>query len=88
MIPLSIWPFRVQLSVILTGLHASRKNTRGLYSRQSTLSLTQYLFIELFSTSKMYEEVFIIAPGEVMSTTTLVMLEGAKGQQVEDTGEV
>lgn len=36
----------------------------------------------------MYEEVFTIAPGEVMSTTMLVMLEGAKGQQVEDTGEV
>lgn len=36
----------------------------------------------------MHEEVFIIAPGEVMSTTTLVMIEGAKGQQVEDIGEV
>lgn len=36
----------------------------------------------------MYKEVFIIAPGEVMSSTPLVMIEGAKGQQVEDTGEV
>lgn len=36
----------------------------------------------------MYKEVFIIAPGEVVSTTILVMIEGAKGQQVEDTGEV
>ena len=33
----------------------------------------------------MYKEVFIIAPREVVSTRILVMIEDAKGQQVEDT---